>query len=343
MKKIKKIGFFTFSILLLMLLCSCGLINRNDNNKRVIVTTQYPQYDFVKKIVGSDKRLNDYYDVSLIVPPGADSHTFDPRLTDLIKIKNADLFIYTSDTLETWVQKLEINNYTKVLDLSSDERIELINVEEHDHEDEHHHHAHDYDPHYWIYPVYAEYMIDEIRNKMLEISPDLAKECKDLINNNADEYISKLDIIDTAIKEVVNLSKNKTLYFASPFSFYYWAHYYDLEYVLTYATCSTEVEPPMTTIIDVINSIKENEVKVIYIKELLNDDVAQLIAKETGAKINLLHSCHNVSKIDFENNKSYYDIMVENVYSLAEGLGVESHIVSELLNKEENDNATNGI
>lgn len=327
--KIVKNKLFTISlfILIIFLLSSCGIINSRENNKKKIVTTQYPQYQFVKAIIGNDKRLRDYYEVSIIVPPGADSHTFDPRLTDLISIKNSDLFIYTSDIIETWIDGLEVSKYTNVLDLSSDERIELIEVAEHEHEDEHNHtHAHEADPHYWVYPIYASYMVDSIRNKMLEISPDMASECKAIINFNADNYIEKLKQIDNAIIDIVAHAKTKTLYFASPFSFYYWSYYYGLDYVLTYATCSTEVEPSVNTIIDVINDIKNNNVKVIYTKELLNDQVAKLIASQTGAEILLLHSCHSVSSIDF-NNTSFLEIMYQNVINLAKGLGVEKEYI----------------
>lgn len=323
MKSRIKIIFVFF--ICIFLLSSCGIISPKESNKKKIVTTQYPQYQFVKAIIGGDKRLNDYYEVSLIVPPGADSHTFDPRLSDLISIKNSDLFIYTSDLIETWVDGLEVSKYTMVLDLSSDERIELIGVEEHEHE---HSHEHELDPHYWVYPVYASYMVDTIRNKMLEINPDMASECKDIINNNANAYMSELLEVDEAIKEVVSHAKTKTLYFASPFSFFYWSYYYGLDYVLTYSTCSTEVEPSLNTIIDVINKIRANDVKVIYTKELLNDSVARMIQNQTGAEIVLLHSCHSVSASEF-GTTTFLKLMRRNVISLAKGLGVDEEFIPE--------------
>lgn len=335
-KKLKYISHLCVIILILMIVSGCGLINRNDSNKKTIVTTMYPQYNFISEIIGTDKRLNEYFDVSIVIPPGADSHTFDPRLNDLIKIKNADLFIYTSDEIEQWVKKLEISNYTKVLNLSSDERIELIMVEEHDHDDHHHeHHSHEYDPHYWVYPIYACYMVDSIRNKILEICPELAQEGKDIINANADAYIEKLMKLDEKIKQVSNLKKTNKLYFASPFSFYYWSYYYDFEYVLTYSTCSTEVEPALTTIIDVINDIKENDVKVIYVKELLNDEVAKKISDYTGAQILLLHSCHNVSKEEFDANISFIEIMENNIKNLGIGLGLDIEQIEEIFREGE--------
>lgn len=332
----KRVKVLLLLIITVLMLSGCGIINNKENNKKKIVTTQYPQYQFVKAIIGNDKRLKDYYDVSLIVPPGVDTHTFDPRLTDLISIKNCDLFIYTSDVLETWIAGLNINKYASVLDLSSDERIELIEAVEHDHEDNHSHgHDHELDPHYWVYPVYASYMVDTIRNKMLEISPDMASECKTIINNNADKYIQELLKIDDAIKIVVANATTNTMYFASPFSFFYWSHYYGLEYVLTYATCSTEVEPSINTIIEIINEIRKNDVKVIYTKELLSDSVAKTIQSHTGAEIVLLHSCHNVSSEELTNT-SFLEIMQQNVYNLAKGLGCDESLIPSFNESEEN-------
>jgi len=342
MKRLKIILLFLISF---FVLSGCGIINRNDSIKKTIVTTLYPEYDFIREIIGNDKRLNDYFNVSLVLPPGADSHTFDPRLSDLINIKNANLFIYTSDEVETWVSKLDISSYTEVLDLSSDERIELIATNEHDHDHDHHHegHNHEYDPHYWIYPIYASYMVDSIRNKMLEIAPDLASEAKDLINKNADNYIQKLIILDKMIKKVIDAGTCKKLFFASPFSFYYWSYFYDLEYVLTYSTCSTEVEPSLDTIIDVIEEIKQNDVKVIYTKELLNDDVALMISQKTNAKVLLLHSCHNVSKADFKENRSFLSIMYDNLKNLAAGVNAPSDTAERIIEEGENEYATNRI
>lgn len=332
-----------FSIFTIM---SCGVIKTTPINKYKITTTLYPQYEFVKAIIGDDKLLNSLFEVSLIVPPGADSHTFDPRLVDLIDIKNTDLFIYTSEELETWVTKLNIQDINESIDLSKDERIELLEVEGHCEEDHDHSthssHTHSHDPHFWVYPVYASYMVDSIRNKLIELLVEHPKSGSEKpnqnviskINENADAYILELLKIDKALKEVSENATQRTMYFASPFSFYYWSHYYDLDYVLTYATCSTEVDPSIITVIEVINEIRKNEAKVIYVKELLNTNVAQMIKENTGAEIVLLHSCHNVSKDDFTNGVSFLDLMKENVYALAKGLNVDKKVITAFNEKE---------
>lgn len=351
-KKLNKLLFVCLLFLSIIFTSSCSVMETTPVNKYKITTTLYPQYEFVKAIIDDDKTLNNLFEVSLIVPPGVDSHTFDPRLVDLIEIKNSDLFIYTSDELETWVANLDVEDYTKIVDLSKDERIELLCVTEEEHVDnshhDHHGHTHEHDPHFWVYPIYAAYMVDTIRNSMIELlhepksgSEIINTELIDKINSNADNYIAKLVEVDTAIHSIREHAKNTTLYFASPFSFYYWCHYYDLEYVLTYSTCSTEVEPPLTTIIHVINEIRAHDVKVIYVKELLNINVAEMISDQTGAEIVLLHSCHNISKADRENNLSFLQIMQDNVKYLAMGLGVSIDLVPTFEESEVSANAIN--
>lgn len=346
MKRTRKLLITTiFLMIVSVLLTGCG-IKVKDPNKNLIITTLYPQYDMVKQIIGSDPRLSKIYEVSLIVPPGVDSHTYDPSVSDLIKIKNCDLFIYTSHALETWVEKLNIEQYTNVLDLSEDERIELIKSEAHtdEHEEEHagHDHDHELDPHFWVYPIYAKYMVEEIRDKLIEILPPGDKELNiATINKHADTYIEQLEKLDQDLKEIVALAPNKTFYFASPFSFFYWSHYYGLEYVLTYATCSTEVEPSLTTIVDIINRIKQNNVPAIYIKELQSITAAEMISRNTGAEILMLHSCHNVSKDDFNNPEvSFLSLMRQNMINLAKGLQVDITAISNIVTQEEANNGT---
>lgn len=326
MNKIKKIISLFIAVIMVLLICSCGIIDNGVLYKKKIVATQFPQYEFVKALIGDNKQLKNSFEVSLLIPPGADSHSFDLRVDDLIVIKNSDLFLYTSDEIEQWVKKLDISKYTEVIDLS--DGIELFPVEEEaDHHHHHEHSSHEYDPHYWLYPLNAIHMVETIRDLMVDLIQDTY--CKEQIKINASNYITSLNQIDQKIRKVVENSETKKIYFGSPFSFYYWTHEYGLEYVLTYATCSIEVEPSINTIINVINDMKKENVKVIYVKELLSENVAEMIAESTGAEIVLLHSCHNVSKEDFDNGKTYLDIMEDNIKALAKGLNANYDDIKE--------------
>ncbi len=342
MKKIKILNILVV-LFLVMALTGCVFITPSSTKKK-IVTSLFLEYDMVKQIIGTDSHIEGLYEVEMIIPAGQDSHTYDPSIKDLITIKSADLFIYTSDEMETWVKDLEFSSTTKVVDLSSDERIVLEKVEEqghsHDHDDNaqdsnnhkevtsepshEHTHAHEYDPHYWVYPIYAGYMVENIKDAILSITEDPYGTIKKTLTKNADAYINELLKIDEQIKDVVSRAEHKIMYFGCPFSFYYWSVKYDLEYVLTYSTCSTETEPSIDVLSNIINEMKLHDVKVIFSKELINTEACEMISYHTGAIILELHSGHNISVQDLKKGDvTYISIMRQNVINLSKMLNIE--------------------
>ena len=341
MKKIKILNIFIV-LLLVMALTGCVFITPSSTKKK-IVTSLFLEYDMVKQIIGTDAHIEGLYDVEMIIPAGQDSHTYDPSIKDLITIKSADLFIYTSDEMETWVQDLEFSSSTKVIDLSEDERIILEKVEEHGHSHDHgeheeeenhkevtsepsheHTHAHEYDPHYWVYPIYASYMVENIKAAIVSITEDPYGTIEKTLTKNANLYIDELVKIDEQIKDVVSRAEHKIMYFGCPFSFYYWSVKYGLEYVLTYSTCSTETEPSIDVLSNIINEMKMHDVKVIFSKELINTEACEMIAYHTGAVVLELHSGHNISIQDLKaGDVTYISIMKQNVENLSKMLKVE--------------------
>ena len=339
MKKIKILNILCVAFLV-MALTGCAFITPSTTKKK-IVTTLFLEYDMVKQIIGPEAHIEGLYEVEMIIPAGQDSHTYDPSLKDLIKIKSADLFIYTSDEMESWVSDLEFSDSTTVVDLSDDDRIELEKVEEEGHshlheEDEkdhkepttdpshEHSHAHEYDPHYWVYPVYASYMVENIKDAIVSITEDPYGTIEKTLNKNADLYIEELLAIDAQIIDIVARAKNKVMYFGCPFSFYYWSSKYDLEYVLTYATCSTETEPSINVLAEIINDMKKHDIDVIFSKELINTEACDMIAYHTGATVLELHSGHNISVQDLKKGDvTYISILKQNVENLAKMLKVD--------------------
>jgi ABC-type metal ion transport system, periplasmic component/surface adhesin len=333
----KKNVLIIIFILLVFSLTSCVFIQRSTIKKQ-IVTTLYPEYDMVKKIIGTDQEMQNLFDVTMIIKPGQDSHTYDPSVKDLITIKNADIFIYTADEMETWVSDLSFSNKTLVINLSKSDDIELLRVEDED-EEEHieekfnheHTHVHAYDPHYWIYPIYAVSMVRQIKQAISNSLEDPLGTRNKILDKNANEYINQLLKIDEDLKMIVDNAQNKTMYFGSPFSFYYLAYFYGLEYELVYSTCSTETEPSIDTLIYFIKKMKEEDITVVFSKELINTEACKMISSHTGAIILELHSGHNVSALDFNNpNISYLSIMRQNVVNLAKMLKVDQTILKNL-------------
>ena len=309
--------------------------------KLKIVATLFPQYDFARQIVG------DYADVTLLLPPGMESHSYDLRPADMIEIRESDMFIYTGKYMEAWAQTItaSLDDSVMVVDVSDGITLEKEKdyfVDEHSaHEDtdeddehgahgdtdeddehgaheEHSHagHTHEYDPHIWTSPVYAMQMVENIVDALMEKDPQHAAEYR----QRADEYIDKLSELDVAFRQVSEESTNKTIFFGGRFAMTYFVREYGFDCVSAYHDCSAESEPSISSVMRMIDEIKESGAKAVYYEELVDPKVARTIAEETGVKLLLLHSAHNVSRQEYESGVTYLDLMWNNVENLKEGL-----------------------
>lgn len=280
-----------------------------------IVATLFPQYDFAKQIVG------DRGTVTLLLPSGVDSHSYEPTPSDIIKINNADLFIYTGNTMEIWSQRIidGMNNPKAVLDVSKG--IDIIKpkdneAEYHDHGEKKGDHIHLYDPHIWTSPIIAKSMINNILEALYEIDPNNAN----YYRTNAETYLKELDMLDTEFRSIVKHGSRDKIIFGSKFALYYFAKEYGIQYEAAFENCSTETEPSAKTVASLIKEIKNENIPVIYYAEISEPKVAKSISDETGAKMLLFHSCHNLTKTEFEQGATYLSLMKQNAKNLKEGL-----------------------
>ncbi len=303
------------TVLLIMTGCSSETVSQTENHdgKLQISATLFPQYDFTKAIAG------DKAEVTLLLPAGVDSHSYEPTPADIIKINNSDMFIYTGEYFESWADDIisDIDKEkTDIIDVS--EGIELIenSEEEHNHEEEEHHHHGEYDPHIWTSPIKAMEMVDNITTALCEA--DL--ENTDYYTKNAENYKKQLAELDTQFKNIVENGNRNKIYFGGKFALYYFAKEYNLEYVSAFDSCSGETEPSAKVMSEIISGIEEDNVPVIYYEEIAEPTVANMIAEETGATPMLLHSCHNVTPEELKEGVSYIDLMKQNVINLKAGL-----------------------
>lgn len=305
----KRILLAGLTLLLIFLLTSC--FKPSPNERFQIVTTIFPQYDFTREVVG------DLADIVMLLLPGQDTHSYDPSTQDIIAIKKADLFIYTGEFMEVWAKNIidSLPKSVKVLDVSKGIKLSIIDHDDEEMEDDLGH-SHHYDPHIWTDPLNAKIIVKNIRDKMMEIDPKNSE----IYQANATNYLSKLDDLNTSFLEVIENRIRDTIYFAAPFAFHYFVERYQIKYKSLYHTCSTETDPSIDEIILFIKEISENNIPVIYTKELLTNTVASKIQKDTNAEIVLLHSAHNISKEDFNEGITYLDIMQNNVLALMRGL-----------------------
>ena len=322
MGNVRRILFTIMSLLFVLVGCESDSSMKSESEKIQIITTLFPQYDFARVIAG------DKADVTLLLPPGMEAHSYEPTPADMIKINKADLFIYTGESMEQWahtmIESIDSDS-VYVLDVSNDvsflapNETEECEEHEHDHdeEDEHGHeeeegHYHAYDPHIWTSPKNAMIMVNNILEALCEIDPENATYYKE----NATRYLSELEELDDEFEEVVDNAKRDTIYHAGRFAMQYLVDEYDIDYV----AAPFEAEPSAALVAQMISNIKEQQIPAIYYEELVDPKIAQMISDETGAQMLLLHSCHNVSKEDFDQGVTYLSLMKQNVENLRIGL-----------------------
>ncbi len=287
------------------LLFSFGQNHAAAAEKMNVVTSIFPLYDFARQVGG------DLVDVSLMLPPGVEAHGFSPTPNNMIAVKRADLFLYTSDILEPWagtiVAAVGVKN-GKVVEVGK----EIISSDTHQA-------GHDHrgvDPHIWLDPTLAIEMVEVIEAALSEVDPGNSAVYK----NNSAEYISRLYTFDEQTKQILQNCKLQTIVSGGHFAFGAFARRYGLSAVSPFQGFSPDAQPSPKAIGRLIKTVQETGSKVIFHEELIQPKVAKIIAEETGARLLLLHGVHNVSKNELERGETYLSLMQKNVDNLKQGL-----------------------
>ncbi len=322
-KKIRNL----FAILLcaaMLLLCACSqktpvdtTENAPSENKLKVVCTLFPQYDFVREIAG------DKVELTLLLPPGVESHSYDPTPADIKAVTDADLVIRIGEEMETWSEKLFSSTSSEAVFMDLSHEIGAIITESaHEHGVEYDFHslaAADiafFDPHLWTDPTLSCLMVLAIGEKLCEL--DAENEL--FYTENTEKYISELEALNTQITELVKNSERKTLVFSGRFALQNFTEQYGLKAISALDACADNSEPCAATVANIIETIKNENIKVVFYEELIEPKTAKLICEETGAKMLLFHSCHNLSKDEFNSGESYLSLMKQNVKNLEEAL-----------------------
>ena len=284
---------------------------RSADGKLNVTATNFPPFDFVRRIAG-DKVI-----INLLLPPGAESHSFEPSPKDIITVQNSGVFIYTGGESDSWVDRiLETLDTSKMIIVKMMDAVDAVEEEivegmENDDEEET-----TYDEHVWTSVQNAILIVKAINTALCKADPGNA----DFYRKNTADYIEKLAQLDAAFKTAVTGAKRKTIIFADRFPFRYFADAYGLKYFAAFPGCSTETEPSAATVAFLIDKVRLEKIPVVFHIELSNERMANTICGETGAKKLLFHACHNISKKDFDAGLGYLDLMRVNVENLKEAL-----------------------
>jgi zinc transport system substrate-binding protein len=281
------------------------------NGDRItVIAAIFPLFDFARAVAG------DKADVVMLLPPGSESHSFEPSPRDIIAVQNSALFLYIGGESDGWVKRI-LGSVDTRKTLALIDRVEAVEeeiVEGMQEDDEEEDAA--YDEHIWTSPRNAALMVRAIADALCEVDGGNAQTYR----ANADSYIVQLEELDAAFRAVAESAARTTIVFGDRFPFRYFADAYGLDYFAAFPGCSTETEPSAATVAFLIDKVKAERIPVVFHIELSNEKMADTIAEATGAKKLLLHSAHNVTKKDFEAGITYLDVQRGNIERLKEAL-----------------------
>ena len=323
----KRIASFFLALALAFSLTACTVpVEKADDGKIQIVATLFPYYDFARAIVG------DRADVTLLLSPGREAHSFEPTPLDAVTISESDVFLYNGGEGEQWVDEIlssageSIPTVLRMMDYAQTLEEEPVDGDSHDDHDAHDHDGHDghdhdsddieYDEHIWTSPVEAEKLCRAICDALCAADPAHAAD----FQANLAAYLQELSDLDADFRQVCREKKRDLLVFGDRFPLLYFCREYGLNYRAAFHGCSSDTEPSLYTLIFLIDKVRQEQIPVVYALELSSQKVAEAIAETTGAKVVTFYSCQTVSQSDWAAGEGYLSLMRRNVAALREGI-----------------------
>ena len=297
-----------------------------ESGKVTVVSTVFAPYDFARQVGG------DNVEVTMLLPPGSESHSYEPTPQDILKIQNCDIFIYIGGETDAWVgEVLEsmdtsgmriitllgcVNAVEEQLlpGMQDDEHADLDTDADQSHDEEPN--EAEYDEHVWTSPKNAKLIVQKLADTFCEIDA----ENEQLYKTSAANYITELDALDAKFTAAVDGGARKTLVFGDRFPFRYFADAYGLQCYAAFPGCSTETEASAATVAFLIDKINAEHIPVVFHVELSNKKMAQTLSEATGAKVLLFHACHNITKDEMQSGVTYIELMNKNLEALKEAL-----------------------
>ena len=332
----KKITALLLALFVLVgALAGCGKQNdTNKTDKLSIVTTIFPEYDWVREILG-DKADN--AEITMLLDNGVDLHSYQPTADDIVKISDCDLFIYVGGESDGWVEdalrnaanrNMKVINLLEVLgdSVKTEEIVEGMQEEEHEHEDAHahddaeeHEHEEETDEHVWLSLKNAKMLVRVISKALQELDPDN----KDIYAANADAYVKKLSALDAEYQAAVDAASNKTILFGDRFPFRYLVDDYGLRYYAAFVGCSAETEASFETISFLAKRVDEWKLPCVLTIEGAQHKIAETIVQNTttkNQKVLTMDSMQSTTTQDVKNGTTYLSVMEKNLSVLKEAL-----------------------
>ncbi len=323
----KTLSFIIAAVMAVSCLCACSpAANEAGNGKIQIVTTIFPEYDWVMNVLGDNPAEAE---VTMLLDNGVDLHSYQPTAADILKISTCDMFIYVGGESDEWVEDAlqEATNKDMVvinlLDVLGDSVKEEEVVEGMQEEDEHDHEEEEgeteYDEHVWLSLRNAAILVQNISDSVQSIDPANAETYR----NNTASYVEKLNSLDEEYSAAVDNASCKTLLFGDRFPFRYLTDDYGLDYYAAFVGCSAETEASFETITFLSQKVDELGLHAVMTIEGTDHRIADTIVQNTQTKdqqILTLDSMQSTTSRDVQNGITYLSIMEGNLSVLTDAL-----------------------
>ena len=332
----KRIISLLLALALTLSLTACTVpAEKADGGKLQIVTTLFPYYDFARAIV------QDRADVTLLLSPGREAHSFEPTPLDAVTISEADVFLYNGGEGEYWVESMldaagehiaVASRMMDYVDALNEEYVEgMQGADGHDHDHEHgshddHDHDHEedehdsdeieYDEHIWTSPKNAVVLCRAVCDAICRADAENAA----FYRANCENYCAQLEDLDARFAALCESAPRRLLIFADRFPMLYFCREYGLDYRAAFHGCSGDTEPSLATIKFLIDKVEDENIPVVYTIDFGTKKVAAVVSECTGAAIETLYSMQTVSRADFDAGETYLTLMERNFETLRKGL-----------------------
>ena len=336
----KRILSFLLALALSLSLCACAAPGEKaDDGKLQIVTTLFPYYDFARAIA------QDRADVTLLLSPGREAHSFEPTPLDAVTISEADVFLYNGGEGEYWVEGMldaagehiaVASRMMDYVDALNEEYVEgMQGADGHDHDHEHgshddHDHDHEedehdsdeieYDEHIWTSPKNAVVLCRAVCDAVCRADAGNAE----FYRANCENYCAQLEDLDARFAALCESAPRRLLIFADRFPMLYFCREYGLDYRAAFHGCSGDTEPSLATIKFLIDKVEDEDIPVVYTIDFGTKKVAAVVSECTGAAIETLYSMQTVSRADFDATYNY-----NYIYDTALTDGKPGHAIDE--------------
>ena len=308
--------------IILLLCCALALTGcgqreaqEEEDGRLRIVATVFPAYDFARAAAG------ELADVRLLLPPGTESHSYEPTPADILAVQECDLFLYLGGESDAWVETIlaaadRQGTDLKMLDcvdLLEEETTEGMETEEHGHGPGD---VVEMDEHVWTSPKNAAAITRAIGDTLAALDPANAG----TYAANAEDYAARIEKLDQEFADFFAGAGDRTMVFGDRFPLRYFAEEFDIDYYAAFPGCSTQTEPSAATIAFLTDKVRQEHIPTVWYIEFSNHLVADSIAESAGVRTAMFHTCHNVSAADLEAGATYVSLMEQNLETLREYL-----------------------